>query len=142
MNDVGYTEADVTAHRVQMDADAAGALQSSAMHRVPGAHPSERGRERVESLAAAALEAWEAKGNIAPLSGIAPPPPPVGRRSTPLGSESLGLPPHPIGMSPSDRLGSLYSSLYHAFSAPTAFSDVDGSYFGMDNKAHKVSAII
>jgi len=50
----------------------------------------------------------------------------------------LGLPPHPVGAMPADRLASFYSSLYHVFSAPTIYSDADGQYTGMDGVIRRV----
>ena len=36
-----------------------------------------------------------------------------------------------------NKLSIFYTALYHAFSSPNLFMDVDGQYFGTDKKIHK-----
>ena len=44
----------------------------------------------------------------------------------------LGLPAVPHGVPPARRVRSFYSSLYHAMSGPTTYSNVDGSFIGLN----------
>ena len=72
----------------------------------------------------AALEAAEAAGR----SGSG------GSSSSSSSSSSApgSLPPRTLrAMPPAERLGSFYSSFYHALSAPTAYNDVDGAFAGL-----------
>jgi putative alpha-1,2-mannosidase len=51
----------------------------------------------------------------------------------------MGIPAVPHGVPPSRRLRSFYSSLYHALSGPTTYSDVDGAFIGLDGKLSNVT---
>lgn len=166
VTDVGYTDADVEAHRARLDRDAAGAVAARALHAVPGREPSDAGRAAAASSAAAAAEAalartpsgraWLAAHGGAGAAGAPalaelasrrrggansalPTAMTADRAGAGAATMGLGLPPHPVGMPPAERLGSFYSSLYHVFSAPTVYSDSDGRFTGMDRAVHSAS---
>lgn len=167
VNDVGYSDADVAAHRARLGTDTAAALAARALHAVPGAAPSDAGRARALSMARASALAALAAGRIAGVARNASAadalaaatadggaalldamlaragPSAASRAAAAAGGGAaamgLGLPPHPIGMPPAERLGSFYSSLYHALCSPTVYSDADGAYTGLDRAVHTAS---
>ena len=153
VNDVGYTAADVAAHRA---APRGSDGYWEALHSVPGRAPSLEGAARAQLMAVDAAAAWLQRGGDAErrwalragLGANA-----TGRAivsALKQASASGGsvaptrpgdLPPrHLRSMPPAERLGSFYSSLFHALSAPTAYNDRDGAFAGLRGTAGNSSA--
>ena len=70
INDIGYTNEDIAAHRVRLDSDVEGARASAALHAVPGAAPSEAGRDHAMSYARDMVEALRADPSGAAASTL------------------------------------------------------------------------
>ena len=143
VNDVGFTDADVAAHRAA--ATHSDDLYWEALHSVPGRAPSTAGAVYAQTMAEDAAAAWLRKGGEAErkrarragldanatgrdiLSAI--------RKSTAPSSPWTrpgDLPPRYLrSMPPAERLGTFYSSFYHALSAPTVYNDRDGAFAGL-----------
>ena len=130
VNDVGYTDADVTAWQPPAEdaahfaADAYSAAGEAAFAAAGAWLASPAGAAWAKAnpggdLSPKALAAAKAAGRVRAARAAAMPP----------------LPPMP----PAKRLGSFYSSLYHALAAPTTYSDADGGYIGMDRAPHRAT---
>ena len=117
INDVGYTDSDLAAHRARLDSDIEGAVAAAQLHAVPGLSPTAQSREDAAARAAEAMDTLIAQRKMPRRA--------AGRRSTSPADRvlaaagrggqamgSLGMPPHPVGMPPSERVSSFYSSLY------------------------------
>lgn len=45
-----------------------------------------------------------------------------------------------VSQAPTDKLTTFYTALYHAMHHPNTFSDVNGQYWGFDQKVHQITA--
>lgn len=124
VNDVGFTDEDVVAYRLGASARGVEPVVSA-----PGA------AARAAELARDAVNAWRASGGRMADGSALP------HNAAELAAAAAAAAPQPMlaPMLPLERLGSFYSSLYHAFSAPTAYSDADGAYIGLDLQQHSVT---
>jgi putative alpha-1,2-mannosidase len=119
VNDVGYTDADVAAYRAARQTGGGGGGGDGGGGGGGGSGGGGGAASaRITELAAAAVAAASLKVPPAPAAAASPAPSPLS------------------AMPPLERLGSFYSSLMHAFSAPTTYSDADGAYVGLDRAAH------
>jgi putative alpha-1,2-mannosidase len=127
VNDVGFTAADAAAAR----AKAAAAAAAGAREPDPAAGAAAYAAAGAW-LASPDGAAWAARAGVAvapeALAGAAA----EGRARAARAAGMPPLSPPP----PAVRLGSFYSSLYHALCAPSTYSDADGAYLGMDGALH------
>jgi len=115
INDVGFTDEDVAAHRRALEQRRGGAPQLP-----PQARAQPPAAEEAAGPAAIAEAAWRAAA--------------AASSATSAGGSSM---PELHGMAPLDRLSSFYSSLMHVFSAPSTYSDAGGAYSGLDRQQHQ-----
>jgi putative alpha-1,2-mannosidase len=131
VNDVGYTDADVSKIMSRRAADApAAAAAAAAIDASAGAAAFDAVGAWLSSPAGAAWAARAGGADVSPAALAA-----AAAAGRAAAARAAAMPPL-APMPPAQRLGSFYSSLYHAFAAPTVYSDADGAFVGLDRAVH------